>query len=132
VRSITPPREGANVGEIENQPMQRSEDIVSVYAKMEDKLPDAGYARSRKELFDSIGATPDGKSGELPRVKSFTPPREEAMKRVLKESTPERNENVTRESDRNDDILPTAGHIKNTAAMFTGTPDLIFTLYIFF
>lgn len=119
IRSITPPPEGVNTGEIENEPMQRSEDIVSVYAKMEDKLPDAGYARSRKELFDSIGSEPKRDGDGLPRVKSITPPREEALKRVLKETTPERNENVTRETDRNDDILPTAGHIKNTAAMFT-------------
>lgn len=118
VRSITPPPEGVNTGEIENEPMQRSEDIVSVYAKVEDHLPDAGYARSRKELFDSIGSESKTGADGLPRVKSFTPPREEAMRRVLKESTPERNENVVRETDRNDDILPTAGHIKNTAAMF--------------
>lgn len=118
VRSITPPPEGVNTGEIENEPMQRPEDVVSGYVKVEDKLPDAGYARSRKELFDSIGSSETKRDGELPRVKSFTPPREEALKRVLKETTPERNENVVREADRADDVLPTAGHIKNTAAIF--------------
>lgn len=118
IRCITPPPEGTNTGEIENHPMQRQDDIVSSDAKYEDKLPDAGHSRSRKELFESIGTEQSSKGGELPRVKSITPPREDALKRVLKETTPERNENVTRESDRSDDILPTAGHIKNTAAMF--------------
>ena len=117
IRSITPPPEGVNTGEIENEPMQRNDDVISAQAKLEDKLPDAGYSRSRKELFESIG-TDQPKAGELPRVKSITPPREDALKRVLKETTPERNENVIRESDRSDDILPTAGHIKNTAAIF--------------
>lgn len=120
LRSITPPREGANRVEIENEPMQRSDDVVSVYEKLEDTLPESGYARSRKELFDSVAQSSSTTSDGVPRVKSITPPREEALKRVLKETTPERNENVIRESDRNDDVLPSAGSIKQTAAMFTG------------
>ncbi len=54
-------------------------------------------------------------------MKAITPPREEAVVRVLKETTPERNENVIRETDRRDDILPSAGSIKQTAAMFANT-----------
>lgn len=121
LRSITPPREGADRTEIENQPIQRPANVVSVYEKIEDALPETGYIRSRKEIFSSIGS-PDADSthnGQLPRIKSITPPREDIAKRVLKEKTPERNENVVRESDKTDDILPTAGHIKQTAAIFT-------------
>jgi hypothetical protein len=116
LRRITPPREGADRVEIENQPMQRSADVVSAYEKVEDTLPDSGYIRSRKEIFSNNES--DQKSAEPPRVKSITPPREEATKRILKELTPERNENVVRESDRSEDILPQAGQIKQTAAMF--------------
>ena len=120
VRSITPPREGADRVEIENQPMQRSSDIVSIYEKVEDNLPESGYIRSRKEIFTSSGS-PETENKQIPRIKSITPPREDIVKRILKEKTPERNENVVRESDRQDDILPTAGQIKQTAAIFTNS-----------
>lgn len=119
VRSITPPREGVAV-EIENQPAARPADVVSAYEKLEDTLPDSGYIRSRKELFSTI-SSPDSSTssdGGKPRIKSITPPREEACVRMLKEKTPERNENVIRESDRAEDVMPTAGQIKQTAAMF--------------
>lgn len=122
LRSITPPPDGAARTEIENEPMQRPANVVSVYEKVEDALPAAGYTRSRKEIFASASSpSQDDQKQVPPRVKSITPPRDEALKRVLKEQTPERNENVVRESDRIDDILPNAGAIKQTAAMFTNS-----------
>ncbi|CAF0809373.1 unnamed protein product [Brachionus calyciflorus] len=117
MRCITPPREGADRIEIENEPLQRPADIVSSNEKVEDALPDAGFLRSRKEIFDSIGS-PESDTG-APRKKSITPPREDIIKRVLKEKTPERLDNVIRESDRNEDVLPSAGSIRQTAAIFT-------------
>jgi hypothetical protein len=119
VRSITPPREGADKVEIENEPMQRPSNVVSVYEKLEDKLPEEGYIRSRKELFDSVGSTDFSSSISGPRgIKAITPPREDIIKRVLKDKTPERNENVIRESDKKEEILPQTGQIKQTAAIF--------------
>jgi hypothetical protein len=119
IRSITPPREGADKVEIENEPMQRPSNVVSVYEKLEDKMPEEGYIRSRKELFDLVGSSDSSSNNSGPRaIKAITPPREDIIKRVLKEKTPERNENVIRESDKKEDILPQAGQIKQTAAIF--------------
>jgi hypothetical protein len=122
VRSITPPREGADRVEIENEPMQRPADLVSVFEKTEDTLPEQGYIKSRKEIFTNISKEETNKDGERPRVKSITPPRED--KRLLKEQTPERNDDVIRESDRKEDILPQNGQIKQTAAIFTNSSTL--------
>lgn len=95
--------------------MQRPADIVSATEKREDILPESGYTRSRKELFQQQAASAIVTS-DKPRVKSITPPREDG--RVLKERTPERNDNVIREADRNDEVLPSAGSTKQTAAIF--------------
>ncbi len=35
------------------------------------------------------------------------------------EKTPERNENVLREADRHEEVLPSAGSAKQTAAIFS-------------
>lgn len=118
VRCITPPREGADKAEIENEPMQRPADLVSFADRTQEQLPESGIARSRKEMFQQ-NASSDGvvATSALPRVKSITPPREE--KRVLKEKTPERNQNVIRETDRAQEVLPSAGSARQTAAIFT-------------
>ena len=122
IRSITPPREGANRVEIENEPAQRPADVVSNAEKIEDVMPEEGYIRSRKEMFASSDTSQTSPSG--PRgVKAITPPREDMLKRTLKEKTPERNENVVRESDKSDEYVPEAGHLKQTAAIFTGGPS---------
>lgn len=119
VRCITPPREGADKVEIENEPMQRPADLVSFADRTQEQLPESGIARSRKEIFQQIASTDSSSTSAsaLPRVKSITPPREE--KRVLKEKTPERNQNVIRETDRAQDVLPSAGSARQTAAIFT-------------
>lgn len=118
VRCITPPREGADKAEIENEPMQRPADLVSFADRTQEQLPESGIARSRKEMFQqSASDAPSASTSALPRVKSITPPREE--KRVLKEKTPERNQNVIRETDRAQEVLPSAGSARQTAAIFT-------------
>ena len=53
IRSITPPRRGANRVEIENEPQQRAADVVSAFEKIEDTLPQQGFIRHRKEQFSS-------------------------------------------------------------------------------
>jgi hypothetical protein len=112
-RQITPPREGADRIEIENEPMQRPAEVVSVYERLDDVLPESGYIRSRKEIFASVNQNTVDDS--KPRIKSITPPREEAMRRVLKErETPERDDSEY----RNDDVLPSAGYAKEKAAIF--------------
>ena len=63
VRSITPPRDGANRVEIENEPQQRPADVASAFEKLEDTLPDSGYIRARKEIFAAIAASPDSSGG---------------------------------------------------------------------
>lgn len=119
IRCITPPREGADRAEIENEPMARRADVVSVYERVEDTLPDAGYIKSRREIFSSVSSPSIGAdTAGLRSKKSITPPRDDILKRVLKEKTPERLDNVTRESDRSEDVLPSAGSIKQTAAIF--------------
>ena len=120
IRSITPPREGANRIENENEPAQRPADVVSNFEKVEDVLPSEGYIRSRKEIFSGMTEASQTSSPGLPKVKAITPPREDIIKRTLKEKTPERNENVVRESDKSDEYVPEAGHAKQTAAIFTG------------
>jgi hypothetical protein len=55
IRSITPPRRGANKIEIENEPQPRAADVVSAFEKIEDTLPQQGFIRSRKEQFSSPG-----------------------------------------------------------------------------
>jgi len=120
LRCITPPREGANKAEIENEPMQRPADLANSADRTQEQLPECGIARSRKEMFQQSAS--DGlnaSSSALPRVKSITPPRED--KRVLKEKTPERNQNVIRETDRAQEVLPSAGSARQTAAIFTST-----------
>jgi hypothetical protein len=127
IRSITPPRDGLNKSEIENEPMQRAPEIVSSADRRDEPLPESGIARSRKEMFQHIADTSyasnnnDSVTGGSGRghIKAITPPRDDIVRRVLKEVTPDRNENVTRESDRNDDALPSAGTAKQTAALFT-------------
>jgi hypothetical protein len=94
--------------------MQRPSNIIGSNEKTQDILPESGLARSRKELFQQVAE--NSQTGE--KTRTITPPRDE--KRLLKEKTPERNENVTREADRNDEVLPTAGTAKNTAAIFAG------------
>ena len=97
VRKITPPPEGANRIEIENQPMERPTGVVSAYDKLDKVVVQDGYIRSRKEMFKQE----DGSKSTKPRgIKEITPPREDILKRVLKETTPERNENVIHASDR--------------------------------
>jgi hypothetical protein len=120
IRSITPPREGANRVEIENEPAQRQADVVSNFEKVEDVLPSEGYIRSRKEMFSGSTDTSQSSPAGLPKIKAITPPREDMIQRILKEKTPERNENVIRESDKTDEYVPEAGHAKQTAAIFTG------------
>jgi hypothetical protein len=92
VRSITPPREGANRVEIENEPQQRSADVISAYEKVADTLPDEGYIRARKEAFDAALNSPDKSSAESSEQRRLA-----------------------------EDQLPTAGQIKQTAAMFAAT-----------
>ena len=97
--------------------MQRPADIVSSTEKAQEVLPESGLARSRKELFQQVAAAENQTiAGE--KTRTITPPREE--KRILKEKTPERNENVIREADRHEEVLPTAGTAKQTAAIFAG------------
>ena len=122
MRAITPPRNddtSATRVEIENEPMQRAAHVVSVFEKIEDALPAEGYARTRRDLFDAAVAdstsTPKAAAGAR---KQITPPRDECVKRVLKEQTPERNANVVRESDKSDDALPNSAHIKEARAKF--------------
>jgi hypothetical protein len=125
MRSITPPRAGQDRSEIENEPTKRAPEVVSSTDKNAELLPESGIARSRKEMFQHIADTSsslnnDSTSGRG-QVKAITPPRDEIVRRVLKEVTPDRNENVIRESDRNEDKLPSAGTAKQTAAMFASS-----------
>lgn len=90
--------------------------MVSSADKYEDKLPESGLARSRKEMFQQKAVVDENKSST--RVKSMTPPREEKRVYTQREKTPERNSNVLREADREQDALPSAGTAKQTAAMF--------------
>jgi hypothetical protein len=114
VRKITPPPEGANRIEIENQPMERPTGVVSAYDKLDKVVVQDGYIRSRKEMFKPE----DGSKSTKPRgIKEITPPREDILKRVLKETTPERNENVIHASDRTADVLPSRGNAKQKASM---------------
>jgi hypothetical protein len=101
--------------------MQRPAEVVGADDVYEAPLPESGIARSRKEMFQNIADTSVNSEKGTGRVKSITPPREECIKRVLKEKTPERNENVLRESDRLEDALPSAGTAKQTAALFTSS-----------
>jgi hypothetical protein len=120
MRSITPPREGANQVEIENHPAERQADIASNYDKIQDVLPEHGYIRSRKEMFSSAleANASSSSTSSLPGIKAITPPRDDMLKRTLREVTPERNENVCRESDTSDEYMPEQGHAKQTAALF--------------
>jgi hypothetical protein len=118
LRAFTPPPDGSNCTELENEPMQRSADIVSVYEKTQDVMPGEGYTRSRKELFSGGTTTDDNSTKSPPRCKSITPLRDDISKRVLKEITPERNDNVVRESDKQDDALPSVGSAKQKAEIF--------------
>lgn len=121
MRAITPPPDGANRVEIENQPQQRLSGVVSSYDKVDTVVPQAGYIRSKKELFSTDGS---GQKSNKPRgIKEITPPREDILKRVLKETTPERNDNVVHASDRTADVLPTRGNAKQKAAIFVNTND---------
>ena len=99
--------------------MQRQADVVGSNEKTQDILPESGLARSRKEMFQQV-AENSSQQGE--KIRTITPPRDE--KRIFKEKTPERNENVMREGDRNDEVLPSAGTAKNTAAIFAGTSNV--------
>lgn len=117
IRAITPPPEGVNVGEIENQPKQRDSNVVSAYDKVDTIVPKTGSIRSKKELFTTTDAN-GNKQAKPKGIKEITPPREDILKRVLKETTPERNENVVHASDKFQDVLPSRGNAKQKAAVF--------------
>ena len=119
VRCITPPRDPSSYKfEIENEPMQRPANVVAAFDRVEDVKIETGLIRSRKEIFSSF-ATDAAGDNQVPNVRSITPPREENTRRVLKESTPERNENVSRETDKKTDFVVSSGHAKQRAAIFT-------------
>jgi hypothetical protein len=125
VRAITPPRDDASSArvEIENEPAKRAADVVSGFEKVEDALPAEGYARTRRDIFDSTSTPKQSFAASAgPRaLKEITPPRDDIVKRVLKEQTPERNADVVRESDRSAEAMPSSGQIAETRAKFAST-----------
>ena len=119
IRAITPPPEGANRVVIESQPEQRRSGVVSAFDKLDSVVVQKGYIRSRKEMFK-----PEATENLKPRgIKEITPPREDILKRVLKETTPERNQNVVHSSDKKADVLPKRGNAKQKAAIFVNGSD---------